>query len=60
MALIALYKGRGDSLGPGLGGSLLATSEGYSALYRMGLISLLVSLVMFGWVLFKQKTNVAH
>ena len=58
--LIAAAQGLGASLGSGLGGSLHAAGEGYSALYRMGVIALLVSLVMFGWVLFKQKTNAAH
>jgi len=58
--LIAAAQGLGASVGSGLGGSLLATSEGYSALYRMGIISLLVSLVFFGWVLFKQRTNVSQ
>jgi predicted MFS family arabinose efflux permease len=58
--LIAAAQGLGASVGSGLGGSLLATSEGYSALYRMGILSLLVSLVLFGWVLFKQRTEAAH
>lgn len=53
--LIAAAQGLGASVGSGLGGSLLATAEGYSALYRLGLGCLLVSAVAFGWVMFRQK-----
>lgn len=60
VALIAAAQGLGASVGSGLGGSLLTTSEGYSALYRMGIISLVLSMVLFGWVLFKQRTTAAQ
>jgi predicted MFS family arabinose efflux permease len=55
--LIAAAQGLGAAVGAGLGGSLLTTAEGYSALYQLGLICLLVSAVTFGWVMFRQRAD---
>lgn len=57
--LIAAAQGLGASLGAGLGGSLLATSEGYNGIFRLGFISILVCLTLFGWVIFKQKERLS-
>jgi cyanate permease len=53
--LIAAAQGLGASLGAGLGGTLIGTSDDYSGIYRMGVACLVVSLTMFGWVLFKLR-----
>jgi cyanate permease len=53
--LIAAAQGLGASLGAGLGGTLIGTSENYSGIYRMGMVCLVLSMAMFGWVLFKLR-----
>jgi predicted MFS family arabinose efflux permease len=57
--LIAAAQGLGASLGAGLGGTLIGTSEEYSGIYRMGVVCLLMSLTIFGWVLFKLRKQEA-
>ena len=54
--LIAVVQGLGAAVGSGLGGSLLSAQAGYSALYTMGFVTLFVSLLVFGWVLFLQRS----
>ena len=53
--LIAAAQGLGAAVGSGLGGSIISAQAGYFALYMMGFAALLVSLVLFGWVLFLQR-----
>ena len=57
--LIAAAQGLGASLGAGLGGTLIGTGDDYSGIYRMGVVCLVVSLTIFGWVLFKLRKQEA-
>jgi len=57
--LIAAAQGLGASLGAGLGGTLIGTSNDYSGIYRMGVVCLVLSMTIFGWVLFKLRTGAA-
>ncbi len=57
--LIAAAQGLGASLGAGLGGTLIGASEDYSGVFRMGVLCLVLSMVLFGWVLFQLRKRKA-
>jgi predicted MFS family arabinose efflux permease len=57
--LIAAAQGLGASLGAGIGGTLIGTSEDYSGIYRMAVVCLVLSMVTFGWVLFRLRKQEA-
>jgi len=57
--LIAAAQGLGASMGAALGGTLLGAGEDYSGIYRMGVVCLVLSMALFGWVLFKLREQEA-